>query len=88
MSLHFSRSLLSCLDLFRSHTFATIGFEPLHFTSQIFLAILEGNCTEQDKVKLETDDAVEDAALEAKEADCKEKKGAWHLFALPSAGFS
>ena len=44
------------------------------------MTILEGNCTEQDKVKLETDDAVEDAALEAKEADCKEKKGAWHLF--------
>ena len=44
------------------------------------MTILEGNCTEQDKVKLETDDAVEDAALEAEEADCKEKKGAWHLF--------
>ena len=37
------------------------------------MTILEGNCTEQDKVKLETDDAVEDAALEAEEADCKEK---------------
>ena len=45
----------------------------------IFLTILEGNCTEQDKVELEADGAVEDAALEAKEADCEEKKAAWHL---------
>ena len=49
------------------------------YWSHIFLAILEGNCTEQDKVELEADGAVEDAALEAKEADCEEKKAAWHL---------
>ena len=49
------------------------------YWSLIFLAILEGNCTEQDKVELEADSAVEDAALEAKEADCEEKKAAWHL---------
>ena len=61
-----------------------IGFEPLssfEFTGGNFLDDTGGHRgTEQDKVKLETDDAVEDAALEAEEADCKEKKGAWHLF--------